>query len=705
MTMGRTLADVFVRVRPDTKQVGPELKREIGPKAAEAGADAGHKFGSAMVSGIKKAAAVLAVGGIFAAKAFLAPAIKQASDLNETTSKTQVVFGQATAQVIAFADAAATKMGQSKQAVLDGASTFAIYGKTAGIAGKNLAGFSTDLVKLAGDMASFSNTSPEDAIRAIGAAMRGESDPIEKYGVLLNEQILKQVALKNGIIKTISGALTPQQRVLAVNAALFEQLGAKGSGTLGDFERTSSGLANQTRILSANWHNFQTSVGQAFLPIVTSLVTELNTRVMPALGEMWATHGAQIVAWLQRMAANIGPGIGKLIDKIQSVDWPAVLARAREEFARLSPELAKIGGAAGEGFKNTLTVGAVVLKFFADHADLLAKVLPVLIAAIILTKTAQASESVVAAARVPISIAQMISQHRTNLAIRAHTAALLANTAAQRAATGAQVAETAAQNVGIIAKGRAVLAMIAQRAATIATTIATSAWTAVQWLLNLALTANPIGLVIIAIAALVAGIIYAYNHSETFRKIVQGAFHAVQIAIEKTVGWLKDVAWPFIQRFWNSISDGAGRVKDTIAGWGKFIIDTFKGVVNKILEIWNKLDISLSIGPLPEWLPKVGGKRFEIPDLFPDLPLLARGAVIEARSGGTAAILGEAGEREFAVPERTMRQMIAEAVAAGGREVKVLLAADLDGLVRFVKVIVGDELDDFDGRAVAGVRD
>ena len=45
--------------------------------------------------------------------------------------------------------------------------------------------------------------------------------------------------------------------------------------------------------------------------------------------------------------------------------------------------------------------------------------------------------------------------------------------------------------------------------------------------LNAALSANPIGLVVIAIAALVAGLIYAYQHSATFRAIVQGAMKAV----------------------------------------------------------------------------------------------------------------------------------------------------------------------------------
>lgn len=56
------------------------------------------------------------------------------------------------------------------------------------------------------------------------------------------------------------------------------------------------------------------------------------------------------------------------------------------------------------------------------------------------------------------------------------------------------------------------------------------AWVAIQWALNFAMTANPIGLVVVAIAALAVGLIYAYKKSETFRTIVQDAFFMVQLA-------------------------------------------------------------------------------------------------------------------------------------------------------------------------------
>jgi phage-related protein len=78
--------------------------------------------------------------------------------------------------------------------------------------------------------------------------------------------------------------------------------------------------------------------------------------------------------------------------------------------------------------------------------------------------------------------------------------------------------------------------------------IAAKLWAGVQALLNIVLAANPIGLVIVAIAALAAGIIYAYKHSATFRAIVQAAFHAVQVTVQAVVGWFTGTFVPFFTR-------------------------------------------------------------------------------------------------------------------------------------------------------------
>jgi len=74
---------------------------------------------------------------------------------------------------------------------------------------------------------------------------------------------------------------------------------------------------------------------------------------------------------------------------------------------------------------------------------------------------------------------------------------------------------------------------------------ATKVWAVAQWALSAAMNANPIGLIVIAVAALVAGIIYAYTHFEGFRNVVnavggalKGAFLASVRATVAAWHWL-----------------------------------------------------------------------------------------------------------------------------------------------------------------------
>ncbi|WP_408895946.1 hypothetical protein ACJ5H2_13605 [Nocardioides sp. R1-1] len=68
---------------------------------------------------------------------------------------------------------------------------------------------------------------------------------------------------------------------------------------------------------------------------------------------------------------------------------------------------------------------------------------------------------------------------------------------------------------------------------------ATKVWAATQWALNLAMTANPLGIAIAAIVALVAAVVLAWKKSETFRSIVTGAWEAIKSATVAVFGAVK----------------------------------------------------------------------------------------------------------------------------------------------------------------------
>ena len=221
---------------------------------------------------------IAVTGSVLAFTKGLYPAIQAASDLQENTSKIGVIFGQAGKAITDFSKTAARDIGQSQNQVLAAAGTFGTFGKAAGIAGEELATFTTDFITLSADLASFNNTTPDEAINAIGSALRGEAEPLRKFGVLLNDATLKSAAMELGIYSG-SGALTAQQKILAAQKVIYEQTG----DAQGDFARTSDGLANQQRILSAQIENVKTKIGEALLPAFSKLVKFLNDFAVPAL--------------------------------------------------------------------------------------------------------------------------------------------------------------------------------------------------------------------------------------------------------------------------------------------------------------------------------------------------------------------------------------------------------------------------------------
>jgi len=290
-----------------------------------------------------------------------AKAITSASDLGETISKTKVLFGDAADEVIKFSETTARTLGQSKRDALDAADTFAIFGKAAGLTGTDLSGFSTELVTLSSDMSSFFNTSPQDAAAAIGSALRGEYEPIRRYGVLIDDASLKTEALELGIYDG-NGALTAQQKTLAVNALIYK----KTKDAQGDFARTSDGLANQQRILTATFEDVKAKLGTALLPIMTAVTNYIIDDFIPAFKEFWETHGPAIKEVL-----------GKIVDKAKDVaKWlgekvPAGIKKLGE-FAKDNKPL--IYGLAA-------AIGALAIALLAYKIQVIALQLPLAITA------------------------------------------------------------------------------------------------------------------------------------------------------------------------------------------------------------------------------------------------------------------------------------------------------------------------------------
>jgi phage-related protein len=131
------------------------------------------------------------------------------------------------------------------------------------------------------------------------------------------------------------------------------------------------------------------------------------------------------------------------------------------------------------------------------------------------------------------------------------------------------------------------VATVASAVATGAVTVATTAWTVAQWLLNVALDANPIGIIIIAIAAFVGALILAWQHCGTFRAIVIGAWNAIKGATITDFNAVKAI----ILAVWGAIKTGASAVRSVVVGaWNGIrsgATAAFGAVRSFVVGVWN----------------------------------------------------------------------------------------------------------------------
>ena len=458
------IASAYVSILP--KFDAKKFKKEVGDASGDAGTSGSKamtgKMSTGMVAGAKKivaplAAAFAAVGVV----GFFKGAIQGASDLNETSTKIEAIFGDGSSAIQDFAANASNDLGQTNQAALDASATFGIFGKSAGLSGVDLTDFSTGLTGLATDLASFNNTSPEAAVQAIGSALRGESEPLRAYGVLLDDATLKARAMSLGLIETTTQALTPQQKVLAAQAEIYAQTG----DAQGDFAKTSDGLANQQRILSASFTDMKTEIGAKFLPIVVKVTTWFNESLLPALKNVGGFIQDEIVPVFQVFW-------GALTGNSEAGEFEGSLGKINDVGVQLNEWLSKAGD---------FVMGTLVPAFQSFGGYLTGTVIP-------------AIENTV----------NWVIKNRDWLAALA---------------------------IGI---GALVLGIKTWILITKAMTIATQVSAAAQAVWNVILSANPIGIIIIAIAALVAGLVYFFTQTETGK----AAWEAMTGAMVMAWNWL-----------------------------------------------------------------------------------------------------------------------------------------------------------------------
>lgn len=351
--------DFATTIRGEVQKSMPSAFGPVDKASEESGKKTGKKFGDHFKSAVTP---LIALGAVAAVASFVDKSVKSFAELQDATAAAGVVFGDSMDIITAQSDKAAAAFGISKQQAIDASITFGTFGKSAGLAGTDLAGFATKMTALAGDMASFRGTSPEEAIEAIGSAMRGEAEPIRKYGVLLDDATLRNRALQLGLIKTTKDALTPQNKVLAAQAEILAQT----TDAQGDFARTSESTANVAKRLAAESADLSAEIGEKLAPAIVAAQKAGISMIE------WATQNQAVLVPLIGTLAVVTAGVlglvaaGKAMKALETAR--TVIAALGDSFQALGSK-AKLATLSLGAIGVALTIGATIYGLFASEAE------------------------------------------------------------------------------------------------------------------------------------------------------------------------------------------------------------------------------------------------------------------------------------------------------------------------------------------------
>lgn len=236
-----------------------DTAKDAGASAKEAG---GHLGRMAEIAG-----GFVVAQGLMRLPGLLSGIVGSASDLNESLSKMNVVFGSSSNVIDSFAQSAAKNLGMSRQAAVEAAATLGNLFVAMKMGAPVAAEMSKNLLQLAADLASFNNLDPGEVLEKLRSGLVGETEPLRSLGVVINEAAVSAKGLAMGL-GNVKGELSESEKVQARYALILEQT----KTAQGDFARTADGVANSQRILKAEFADLAASLGTALLPAMQQVI-------------------------------------------------------------------------------------------------------------------------------------------------------------------------------------------------------------------------------------------------------------------------------------------------------------------------------------------------------------------------------------------------------------------------------------------------
>lgn len=374
MADGIEVGHGHVTITASARDAVRQINRDMGAAMPKLAQDSGKRFSGAFGAALKAgiAGAVAAIG-VVAAKG-IGESISAAGDLEQSIGGAQAVFKGYAKNIDTDSKKAATSVGLSQNAFNELATTLGSTLKNKGV--KDFGKSTETLIGLGSDLSAQFGGSTKDAVDALSSALRGETDPIERYGVSMNQTAIQAEAMRLGLAKTTKDtgkitaaqlraevaqtrynkavkehgknsteAKTAQAGLVSAQGALSKAMGGskveltdqqKAMAALslisrqtkdaqGAFGRETDTLAHKQQVAAAQWDNLKAKMGGIFLPIATKVMGFISEKMLPAFDRLANFLTKNAGPAFERLSATVGP-----ILKTVSLSVGAFFAAFRE---------------------------------------------------------------------------------------------------------------------------------------------------------------------------------------------------------------------------------------------------------------------------------------------------------------------------------------------------------------------------------------
>lgn len=328
--MAVSLGTAYLELQPSTKGLVPGVRsafKGVEKEGRAAGENTGTQFATGVgkksggVKGMMGKLGLLGLG-ITAANELVSTftdGIAGASQLEQSKGAISAVFKGDAKEIDKAAREAAKNLGLSRNEYNELASTVGAGLKNKGIT--DFTGETQKLLTLGSDLAAQFGGETSQAVEAIGSLMRGEADPIERYGVSISETAVSAELAARGQDTLTGKALEAAKAQARLDLLMRDTVDAHGA-----WNREADTAAGKQQRAAKQWDDLKTRIGEGFLPVITATTGFLSDKLLPGIDNIttaW-TNGTGPMGDVRDMFDKVGAVVrDKVVPVFQDV-WKFV---------------------------------------------------------------------------------------------------------------------------------------------------------------------------------------------------------------------------------------------------------------------------------------------------------------------------------------------------------------------------------------------